>query len=66
MMKDHIPTKGTKYVSNKIGEDSIIGFRTSYLSPPIVVVPSSSTYGCFALITPRFLKVLALANFQFF
>jgi hypothetical protein len=33
-MKDHIPKMG----NNKIGKDSIIGFRTSFLSPPIVVV----------------------------
>jgi hypothetical protein len=47
MMKDHIPKMG----STKIGEDNIIGFRTSYLSP-LVVVPSSTTYGCFGPITP--------------
>jgi hypothetical protein len=50
MMKDCIPKMG----SNKIGKDSIIGFRTSSLSPPIVVVPSKTTYGCFGPITPKF------------
>jgi hypothetical protein len=61
MMKDHIP----KMESNKIGEDSIIGFRTSPLSPPIIV-PNSTTYGCFGPITPKFLKDLALTNFRIF
>jgi hypothetical protein len=36
-MKDCIP----KMASTKIREDSIIGFRTSSLSPPIIVVPST-------------------------
>jgi len=58
-MKDCIPKMG----SNKIGEDSIIGFRTSFLSHPIVVVPSSTTYGCFGPINPKFLKVFTLTNF---
>jgi hypothetical protein len=50
MMKDRIPKMG----STKIGENSIIGFRTSSLSPPIVVVPNNTTYGCFDLIHPKF------------
>jgi len=46
MMKDRIPKMG----STKIREDNIIGFRTSSFSPS-VVVPSSTTYGCFGPIT---------------
>jgi hypothetical protein len=59
MMKYCIPKMG----STKIKEDNIISFKTSSLSPPIVVVPNNTTYGCFDLINPKFLKVLALANF---